>query len=496
MSGVGRPTTNMSQVAASAESNITSAIHQAPGGRTLAHHGTTAARRARYAVFGALAAVIAQVGFAPAQAAACTTPQVVKGPQVVSVLPTFPVANANQVPVPAADEFLDHEKQFPTPLNDAAVDPAQPDRLFVVNADTVLRSEDGGCRWSDVYHLPHQPPDPASPSAELDRIISVSVGPAGVFLTTRALRQNSFFAGPGAGRNHVIRSTDGGRKWSTVDTGVPPVSGDSVVVPAPGDRRVAYLSVRPANVLAPGLLARSDDGGTTWLPVSYGLAPDPAFCCWVDAVDPQSIWAVPGLAHPDPQGVTVVPNGRPTSVVRTKPFVAIHSADGGQTWSGVPGPSDAGPDSFRMVGLFHAAGRATRLLARGEHLVEGREAQFSFQYSEDGGKSYRKLAPTPVGVTADPSVEAVFRDRADSFVLVARKATPEGKCAHLYSYDGRRKQPWQQLTSFVETREPGVISGCSGALLAAPGRQQIVRELAFLRVTTEQVYLVGYRGAR
>jgi hypothetical protein len=54
-----------------------------------------------------------------------------------------------------------------------AVDPVQPQRLHITNNTTVLRSEDGGCEWKEIYSLPDAVAGEA-PSARTALITSIT----------------------------------------------------------------------------------------------------------------------------------------------------------------------------------------------------------------------------------------------------------------------------------------------------------------------------------
>jgi hypothetical protein len=421
----------------------------------------------------------------PAGAAAkCDYPMVAHGPQIASIVPPFPADNINSVNIPIADSFLDQPRTWPPAFNDAAVDPARPNQMYMVNSDTVLRTQDGGCHWIQVYHLPHQTSDPTQPSAELDRIMTVAVGRGAVFLTTSPIRSFPANVAPGLGRVHVMRSTDDGNGFDAVDAGITPFFGDALVVPAPSDPRILYLSARVGLVNVANQMFRSDDGGSNWTAVNGTTAPTPAGCCWVDPLNPKELWARPGVAD--------------TALATA---AAIHSVDGGTTFTTVPQSVDTA-DVYQMIGYFHAKGQPARVLAVGEKRgpktstqTQGPVVERFLGYADNGGQ-FRRLPKLPLGASPELTVEAVFSDRADQFTLVLRKATPEGNCFHLYSFNKLRPSPWRQLTTFIESPEPGTVYSCSGELFATSGRQPIVRELVSVGYSSEQSYIVGYRGER
>jgi hypothetical protein len=408
-----------------------------------------------------------------AGARSCNPPRItVARDETVTTMPRFDPANASTLsPTPAGSgtvgQFTDSDwgNHY---VRDAVVDPANRNRLYIANADTVQRSDDGGCTWREVYHLPHLGTDPAAATAETSRLTQIVVTKPAVYLVAMPFHSgNGVEAIPGE-RLHVLRSTDG-KTFSAADTGIPPLPGFARMSALP-DGKALYLDVLPfdartSDYSASAVLYRSTDG-RTWTQAS-GQAPGPDLCCWIDPAKPGDLWAT----VPDPAADTT-----------TTATAIAHSTDGGATFATVR-PADAAA-SYQVLGLSHRPGRPLRLLLAGRATgVPG-----FYAVTDDGGKHVTRLAPLPTGYTPyvagsldDPYGYnglnyGVFGARDDQLVTLAYKTGPAGTCYLALSYDGRRAQQWRQLTTFLDPSATTDAYCQPTILLTAPG-QGVVRYL-------------------
>jgi len=186
-----------------------------------------------------------------------------------------------------------------------AVDPVDPDRLFLVEKQTILRSTNGGAAWQPIFVISGAN-GPCQPSVQL--VIPHPTDPLRLFTD----------AGCYAGRDEgtqLEQTRDDGATW-------PLFIRRQEFIP----RRVAggfaarpgrwYVSADAFQQVQGASVFRSDDDGQTWstvlqtehsAPVLGGLAADPA--------NPDTVWAAVGRT-----------NDASTTGVRV-------SADGGQTWA-------------------------------------------------------------------------------------------------------------------------------------------------------------------
>jgi hypothetical protein len=422
-----------------------------------------------------LTALVAACAVAPSPAGAaprCTPPRISSGATSVSAVPSFPLANRNTTHVPLVDNLSDTDEAALgiDGVRGLAADPLSPSRVYVFNSDTLLRSQDGGCTWAQVFHLPHLGADTATvATAETDRLASLTIGRTAIYLVTRPLRKSWTFRTGGVGRLRVLRSTDRGAHFTESDSGVLPVDGYGDVTVAPGDPKVAYLATETGSP-AVKVLYRSGDTGATWTRQAAGVAPRPRDCCWVNPANANEVWAATNTDDATQ--------------------LAYHSTDGGATFAtvGVKGVP-AGLFALRLTGVYYGPKNAVRLLVHGQNTAD---PHYVFGYADNGG-SFTALPAPPAGVSwerfdyydelwnTQTSLDAVFGNRKDEFVMVMDKEAPGGLCQHLFSYDAKRRGGWRQLTSFGESTSSGSQNTCTGGVLvAAPGARGVVRMLVVI----------------
>lgn len=213
--------------------------------------------------------------------------------------------------------------------------PGQP-RRGVAYGDAVdgrfdlLLTEDGGASWSPL-------PDGAAPPA-LDG--EGGFAASGLCLVARGSR-HAWVGTGAAARPRVLRTSDGGRSWSVAPTPLP--GGDFSGITALAFRDTLTGWAFGGNLGEPegrsGNVARTDDGGLTWTPVTPS--------------------AMQGALY----GGVVVPGTDPAVLVTVGPAGADLSLDGGGTWTvldSVPywGVGFASPSAGWLVG---PGGRITRV---------------------------------------------------------------------------------------------------------------------------------------
>jgi hypothetical protein len=93
-----------------------------------------------------------------------------------------------------------------TTIVDYAVEPLAANRLWVTNGTVVLRSEDSGCHWGEVYAIS----DTGSETGAGSRILEIEPGGSGhIYLAIQE-------TGP-VPRPHVVVTSDAGDTWSQAD---------------------------------------------------------------------------------------------------------------------------------------------------------------------------------------------------------------------------------------------------------------------------------------
>ena len=194
--------------------------------------------------------------------------------------PKFPDAGPSQVP-------LAH-----------AVDPAQPNVLYLTNGTSLGRSEDGGCTWTFPYQVP------TTPTAA--GLIDQTVGPLLPGKPPRAFEATITHIAAGGGLVYVAVlarpagatvplaavSADGGHSFRQSSFGLPASGHPLDLEVSRTDPAAAWM------LLAGGQIVGTDNGGGAWqsravLPVSGGLT----------AGNGQELWAY-GATGTDNQGAT------------------------------------------------------------------------------------------------------------------------------------------------------------------------------------------------
>lgn len=208
--------------------------------------------------------------------------------------------------------------------NSIAADPSQPNTVYLVSSESVLKSSDGGSHWTALAGpggiVLAVAVDPVIPSRiyagtasgvwrSIDR--GASWSPARVPLPNG---QSSIVKAVIPARPHgrvfaltyegLYRSTDGGQSWASSEDGLPADGEPLALAVDPADPGKVYVSLRDG-------LFRSVDGGVSWARTSSQPAGSGAVLSL--AVSAQGVWA-----------------GTETGLFR--------SADGGATWAAAGPP--------------------------------------------------------------------------------------------------------------------------------------------------------------
>ncbi len=210
-------------------------------------------------------------------------------------------------------------------ITQLAVDPRDPNRLFVAvqghpygpNEERgVFRSTDGGASFEKVLYK-----DPFTGAADLtldpnnpDIVYAV------LWQAQQGPWENAAWTGPGSG---LYKSTDGGRTWVPLTTGLPTFADGGLgrigITVAPSDSNRLYATVDALPRVAG--IYRSDNAGASWARVNA----DPRVVARpADAAEVR--------VHPANPDIVFVPT-----------IVAWKSVDGGRTftgWRGAPGGDD------------------------------------------------------------------------------------------------------------------------------------------------------------
>lgn len=192
-----------------------------------------------------------------------------------------------------------------------AVDRKAPDTVYAGTESGLFKTTDGGASWIGMeIHLPV--PNQASQLVNLvvvdprnPRIVWASFG-ATLYRTTNAgrtwrsepsgpvsvsaltidpTRSATVYAGSTAGG--LFKTTDGGRRWSPIDRGLPDAFSATAIAVSPLDRKTLFV----AGLTTPATVFKSTDGGATWTASSTGLGEDFVHTLVFDPVRPGDVYA-------------------------------------------------------------------------------------------------------------------------------------------------------------------------------------------------------------
>jgi hypothetical protein len=310
-------------------------------------------------------------------------------------------------------------------LRAAALDPVDPRTAVITDGERVLRSDDGGCSWRQVWALPAGPALDG-PDRDTGEITSVDVAHvAGRSRVLLAVMGNGWGATYGA-RSYLVRSDDGRTGWTLV--------GDAATLTGPYDHQdgswppvvhsrgdVAYAAVSgPLGTVA---YVRSTDGGHTWAARS-------------DPTDLGAPTAMTGFAvspwTPDELfewGGTRSKAGDPLPGLR-------RSTDGGRTWRAVDPWSAFGgwKVSWSTADVaWPRRGAPARLFVVGGTATSSGGNPPLAVWSGDAGATFRQVIPgtrlplVHAAVTHLPSGDAVVvAENGESFAVRCALGPPSG----------------------------------------------------------------------
>ncbi len=299
-----------------------------------------------------------------------------------------------------------------------AIDPYDPRVGYVTNGTSLARTDDGGCRWREVWSL-ETSPTPAMPvSAATGRVVAVAVPEnrrehATVYAVV-ADQQN--------GRAHLVRSPSGeADTYVLAESGLPPAG-------TPGLFRVSAANPDFLYLTVGNLLYATEDAGTTW-------------SLRTSAADAATAPTITALAL-DPKG--------PNNLYAVWTGTLHHSRDGGRSWD-APAPSVAlqsAAGEITAVDVFHGDGGAPRPTAwsapAGSHPA-------TVLRSVDDGVTWTR----ETGTGLDGPVESAVHGSGPDVLVVSTSPVNDGK-AEVYARDPKTRA-YVDLSP-VETTAPFHVS--------------------------------------
>lgn len=261
-----------------------------------------------------------------------------------------------------------------------AADPVDPNRIFVADRASVLRTDDGGCTWKTVFSIRDVPPSGAIAQCEgaddtCSEIYSLDVGPTAESRERVYIQVRTSVFGQGGWTSHLFFSDDGGESFSPLDdpsldglmskTGI----GELIISPAqPNDLYLVREDLPYQNLFA------SEDAGATWKKLA----------------SPPGVWPNVLTVHPeDPKQLfgtfAVVGDPARSQYVR---FEAYRSTDGGESWTKLDVPLE----SADSIAVSPTTSGATRIVVRDSG---GGGLKDRLTISLDDGKTWGDLPPPP-----------------------------------------------------------------------------------------------------
>jgi len=222
----------------------------------------------------------------------------------------------------------------PQELKSYSVDVRSPQRILVTNGQVVMRSEDGGCKWSVIFTL-ELLPTLDKPISSATATVQSIVMPEAAGSSDNAYLVIEERVGPVV-RPHILVSENNGKSWELRDQGLPLVGDVLRLRIAPSDPNTLYLLV--ADPQATTMYA-SANAGNSWGRRGSYLAGD----FHVDDANKESLWfyRTPGLAHSVDGGASIAQNNYVPSTITTgvvygapgqKSRVIVYDPDGGSYW--------------------------------------------------------------------------------------------------------------------------------------------------------------------
>jgi photosystem II stability/assembly factor-like uncharacterized protein len=253
-------------------------------------------------------------------------------------------------------------KNAPYRTSEIVIDPSNPSTIYAPGEFGVSRSADGGETWSAM----------TTGQAAAALATALAIDPADsstIYLAYRDRGTDPWGIG-------VIKTTDGGNTWNTVETGIPSNAVIRSIVIHPSDQSTLYIT---AHIITGVAFVKSTDRGATWTPIDDGLASGNFHrVLAIDPADPSTVYA----AHSD---------------VRTGTGSVFKSTRGGTDWN----RADTGLIDIDIRALAIDPTNAATVY------TGGRDGLFR---SFDGGTSWTSLTkfqlPAPNWISQPPPVGA------------------------------------------------------------------------------------------
>ena len=234
-----------------------------------------------------------------------------------------------------------------------AINPLNPSTIYAATDIGVLRSTDGGASWDATNN--------GLPSARVTAVALDPSNPSTVYVGTQG----------------VFKSTDGGETWAPAANGIPSSS-----------LGVAAIAVDPAHpsILYAGLfansgfgLARSTNGGATWMAVASTVLPNTTF-----------------------DGLALGPANSSTVYAASMNGGVFKSTDAGAHWAAA---SNGLPPSPRVNALALDPSNPSTLYARvrGAGLFKSKDGGASWAPANNGLSASNDLAGFASALVIDPS---------------------------------------------------------------------------------------------
>jgi photosystem II stability/assembly factor-like uncharacterized protein len=150
-----------------------------------------------------------------------------------------------------------------------AVDKNNPSFVYAGTPNGVLKSMDSGMTWSAVT------PQPAP--ANISALVIAPEDSNKLYAAANNWIPQKGYVGS------LLKSTDGGKTWITVDSGLPQTQLKALAV-HPTDPNTLYVGTEAG-------VFRSTDGGATWSEMNAGLTSKDVFALAVDPMNPDKLYA-------------------------------------------------------------------------------------------------------------------------------------------------------------------------------------------------------------
>jgi photosystem II stability/assembly factor-like uncharacterized protein len=243
-----------------------------------------------------------------------------------------------------------------------AVDPFNPNLLFVTNGTQVFVSGDGGCNWSK------------KPTYQTGGNLPVSVAGGTIVEVVAHLPAGALLLIDSPQGPRVVISRDNGQTWTDGGAGLPPAGKAEFITYQRNVGSFVYVGVDVGSGTA-DLLFKSTDGGATFTlasDLSQSVPNAGITGLEVDPLDTKSLWAYGsgGL---------------------------YHSTDSGASFERLP---EFQGDSVTAVDVFHRSGQNARILAY-------RAGSASVGISRNGGGVWNYIKDAPGGADSSHTGEVL-----------------------------------------------------------------------------------------